>query len=40
VPLPDIVIAALRRHLAEFPITHPDRLLFTDDHGESNFLAN
>lgn len=35
VPLPDVVIAALRRHLAEFPITHPYRLLFTDDHGNA-----
>jgi integrase len=33
VPLPDIVVRELRRHLDRFPITHPDWLLFTDENG-------
>lgn len=32
VPLPDVVAG---EHLDRFPVTHPDRLLFTDDHGEA-----
>ena len=33
VPLPDVVVRELRRHLERFPIAHPDRLLFTDESG-------
>ncbi|MGI5129727.1 tyrosine-type recombinase/integrase [Pseudonocardia sp. CA-107938] len=35
VPLPDTVVRELRRHLDRFPITHPARLLFTDEHGDA-----
>jgi integrase len=33
VPLPDIVVEELRRHLERFPVQHKDRLLFTDGDG-------
>ncbi len=35
VPLPDVVVEALRGHLERFPVQHPDGLLFTDDDGNA-----
>jgi integrase len=35
VPLPDVVVEALRTHLDRFPVQHPDGLIFTDDDGNS-----
>lgn len=35
VPLPDVVVKALRVHLEQFPVQHPDRLVFTDDDGHA-----
>jgi integrase len=35
VPLPDVVMEALRGHLERFPVQHPDGLLFTDDDGNA-----
>lgn len=33
IPLPDVVVTALREHLAYSPVHHHDRLVFTDDDG-------
>lgn len=33
IPLPDVVGRALAAHLAEFPVTHPDGLIFTEPDG-------
>jgi integrase len=33
IPLPDVVVDALRRHLERFPVQHPDRLIFTNEDG-------
>lgn len=33
IPLPEVVVDALRTHLFSFPVRHPDRLVFTDDDG-------
>lgn len=33
VPLPEVVVDALRTHLERFPVLHPDGLVFTDDDG-------
>lgn len=35
VPLPDVVVETLRRHLRRFPVAHTDRLIFTDDDGRA-----
>jgi hypothetical protein len=35
IPLPQIVVTALSEHVRQFPVTHPDGLLFTDDDGEA-----
>jgi integrase len=35
IPLPNVVITALSEHIRQFPVTHSDRLLFTDDDGEA-----
>jgi hypothetical protein len=35
IPLPQVVVDVLTRHLDQFPIRHPDRLLFTDDDGNA-----
>jgi integrase len=31
IPLPQVVVTALSEHVRQFPVTHPDGLLFTDD---------
>lgn len=33
IPLPDVVVTALREHLAAYPVHHRDRLLCTDNDG-------
>lgn len=33
VPLPDVVVEALRAHLRRYPVAHPEGLVFTDDDG-------
>jgi len=35
VPLPQVVLTALAEHVQQFPSTHPDGLVFTDDDGEA-----
>jgi integrase len=35
VPLPDVVTEVLRGHLERFPVTHPDRFMFTDENGDA-----
>jgi integrase len=35
VPLPDVVVHALRQHLERFPVQRPDRLVFTNDDGQA-----
>jgi integrase len=35
VPLPHVVVEALRAHLEQFPVLHPDGLLFTDENGNA-----
>lgn len=35
VPLPDVVVEALREHLCRFAVTHPERLVFTDKDGRA-----
>jgi integrase len=35
IPLPDIVVAALSEHIRQFPIQHPDGLVFTDNNGNA-----
>jgi integrase len=34
-PLPDVVVDAMARHLDRFPVQRPDRLIFTDDDGNA-----
>jgi len=34
IPLPDVVGTALAAHLKEFPVTHPEGLIFTNRNGE------
>lgn len=35
VPLPDVVVDALRTHLERFPVRHPEGLVFTDGDGHA-----
>ncbi|WP_219415356.1 tyrosine-type recombinase/integrase [Pseudonocardia nigra] len=35
IPLPGVVVDALRQHLRSFPVQHIDRLVFTDDDGRA-----
>ena len=35
IPLPQVVLTALAEHVQQFPSTHPDGLVFTDDDGEA-----
>jgi integrase len=35
VPLPKVVLDALTSHLERYPISHPDRLVFTDENGRA-----
>jgi integrase len=34
IPLPDVVVNALRQHLERFPTRHPEQLVFTNDEGK------
>jgi len=34
VPLPAVVVSALAQHIGDYPVTHPDGLIFTDGHGQ------
>ena len=33
VPLPQVVVTAVAEHVRQYPRTHPDGLVFTDDDG-------
>jgi integrase len=35
IPLPQVVVTALSEHVRQFPVTHPDGRMFTDDDGEA-----
>jgi integrase len=35
IPLPNIVVATLAEHLRQFPVEHPDGLIFTDEEGHA-----
>ncbi|GAA4558968.1 site-specific integrase [Pseudonocardia xishanensis] len=35
IPLPKVVCEVLRRHLEQFPVQHPEGLIFTDEEGQA-----
>lgn len=35
IPLPDVVAKEIQTHLGQFPVRHPDRLIFTDEDGRA-----
>lgn len=35
IPLPEVVIEAVRDHLKRYPVVHRDRLIFTDENGDA-----